>query len=350
MKQIFLLLLILPIGCLKQSEPVLSEKMIYIYPTLDSVYDLALQNDTLYVANGELGFKVFKISADKKVVMNSLYEGLAFSEEENIINIEHTSEFAFLFFLDKFNFTYVRPKVSIFDQNFSEMKAQSNCYNYHSKSTILKNNSSTPSILTLNRKIDQFDENNRNTSIGLSEFEGHFEYGYIDKNCSLELLESLSYELSDIDFENERLFLSNPNKDIPSIQVYDENIGTFSLAFEDTLLVKPITIRAYENAYVVGLDNKAGCYIALLDVNGNLGDSESKFNFAEGYTIRDVHYSNSLLTLSAGYGGVLVYDWDGESIPTPRAMISSGYAYTSLVFDHNKIIVGTKNGIKIYEI
>jgi hypothetical protein len=99
------------------------------------------------------------------------------------------------------------------------------------------------------------------------------------------------------------------------------------------------------------LNNKAGCYIALLDENG---DIDGKFHIANSFTIRDVHFSNNLLVLSAGYGGVLVYDWDGESTPIARAMISTAYAYSTFVLNHenivNHIIVGTRNGIEIYEI
>ena len=75
---------------------------------------------------------------------------------------------------------------------------------------------------------------------------------------------------------------------------------------------------------------------------------------ARGLTIQDIRYdySTSLLTLSAGYDGVLVYDWSGygDDKPIPKAMIDSGYAYSALVYDNNRIIVGTKNGIEIYEI
>tara|TARA_B110000438_G_scaffold156974_1_gene150464 strand:+ start:9564 stop:10607 length:1044 start_codon:yes stop_codon:yes gene_type:complete len=347
MKYVFFTILIFSMGCLKQSEPVVSEKMIYIYPTLDSAYDLALQNDTLYVANGELGIKALKVVNDGNVELNSLYEGIAFSEQENIIDIELSQASEILFALDKFNYTSARYTQSLFDDAYGGMVTQSTCYNYQSKSTVFVDEGN-PQVLTLNRKIDQFDEENRRTSIGKTIISN--EIYYLDKDCSQEILSDLNYGVTDLNFNNGRLYLSNANKNIPSIQVYDENVGAFSFAFEDTLMVEPITIRAYENSYVVGLDDKAGCYIALLDADGNLGGSESKLYMADGFTIRHIHYSNNLLVLSAGYGGALVYDWDGESMPTPRAMISSGYAYSALVYDNNKIIVGTQNGIEIYEI
>ena len=344
MKHTFLLILFFSLGCLKQSEPIVSEKIIYIYPTLDFVYDLALQNDTLYVANGESGIKVFKIVNEGDMAIESLYEGIAFSEEENIINIEFSQVSGILFALDKFNYTYAITKSAIFDLGLSFMKGISDCSQYQSKSIIL-DDSSTPDILTLYRKIDQFDENNRSTVIGKVGFSDL--YYFNGEDCTNDILIDFNYRLTDLDFNNDRLYLSNANRNILSINVYDENEGDFSFAFEDTLLVEPLTVSAYQNTYVVGLDNNAGCYIALLDVNGII---EGKFSIADGFTIRDIHYSNNLLVLSAGYGGVLVYDWDGETTPTQRAMIASGYAYSTLVYENNKIIVGTKNGIEIYEI
>ena len=344
MKLIIFLILSFTVSCLKQSEPVVSEKMIYIYPTLDSIYDIELQNDTLYVANGELGIKAFKIIDDEKPELNLLYEGRVFSEDENIIDLVLPQVSGILFALDKFHYTTARYTQSFFDEAFGGMVIQSTCYNYQSKSTVFIDGVS-PQILTLNRKIDQFDESNRSTSISKTIVLN--EIYYLDKDCSEEIITNLNYGLTDLDFYNNRLYLSNANKDIPSIQVYNENEGIFNLSFEDTLSVTPNTIRAYENTYIVGLDDKAGCYIALLDINGN---KVGKFDFADGFTIRHIHHSNNLLVLSTGYSGILIYEWDGESMPTSRAMILSGYAYSASVYDNNKIIVGTKNGIEIYEI
>ena len=344
MNLIIYIILIFSLGCLKQSEPVVSEKMLYIYPTLDSVYDLELQNDTLYVANGELGIKSFKVQSNEKLILDPIYEGSVFSQEENIINLELSEASRIIFALDKFNYTTARHIESLFDDAFGGMITQSNCYNYQSKSTILLDDLS-PQILTLNRKIDQFDDLNRSTSIGKTIVLN--ETFYLDRDCAEEIIADLNYGLTDLDFYNDRLYLSNPNKDLPSIQVYSENQGVYGLVFEDTLSVIPNTITAYEKSYIVGLGNQAGCYIALLDMNGN---KVSKFPMANGFTIRHIHHGSNLLVLSTGYGGVLVYDWDSESIPSPRAMISTGYAYSALVYDNNKIIVGTKNGIEIYEI
>ena len=60
-------------GCLNESSPVLSEKNIYFYPTLDYTYDLELHNDTLYSAVGSMGVKVFKVLVENKMNKQEKY-------------------------------------------------------------------------------------------------------------------------------------------------------------------------------------------------------------------------------------------------------------------------------------
>ncbi len=343
MKYFFLIILFF-IGCMKQSTEVKSDKSIFIQPTIDAVYNVEIQNDTLYVANGKDGLKIFEIEDDEYFTLSTIYDGYGFSEGENLISIVTTSNFEYFFLLDKFNYTTARTKESLFVDG-SGMVTQSACYNYQSRSTILVDDAN-PQILTLNRKIDQFDETNRSTSIGKTEFTN--EIWYIDKDCSQEVLSSLNYDLTDLDYYNDRLFLANSNPDTTSIQIFSYTSDNVELVAEDMLSVEPNTIKVYENYYVVGLSDKAGCYIALLDENDGV---HHKFSIANGFSIREVHFSNDRLILSAGYGGVLVYEWSDFSLePQFLAYIASGYAYSARLFDENKIIVGTKNGIEIYEI
>jgi hypothetical protein len=225
------------------------------------------------------------------------------------------------------------------------------CDEYQSKSTLIEDNG-IPQIVTIYRHLDTVNETQPfTTSIERVEIEQIPGLDLYNKNCLGGNLDSLNYDLSDIYFYNEKLFLANANFDTTSIQIYTQDLeGNFDLdPIEVELPEKPLTVRSYEFAYLVGLDNDAGCYISLLESDGN---DEGKFTIAEGFTIRDIHFNQEqeLLLLSTGYGGVLVYDWNGISMPISRAMIASGYAYSALLYNENKIIIGTKNGIEIYEI
>jgi len=338
-------------SCLKQSEPVISEKMIYIYSTLDSVRDIELVGDTLYVANGSEGLKILKLNLDDSESIEPIYEGPIFEGSQNLIKLNYARNSELIFVLNSEDLTYVAPHnfyESIFGFGLFVGIVQCDTDN-HSNSTIIYDGIE-PEILTLFRHLDTGNEvQPHTTSIERSKVLNSDD-GFIESFCDINDLDldSLNYDLSDIYFYNDTLYLANPNFSIPSIQIYYQNIDdNFELVREDTLSAYPKTVRGFDSAYVVGLDNDAGCYIALLDTEGGV---YRNFTVAKGYTIRDIHYSQNLLLLSAGYDGVLIYEWDGVNDPNPYALISSGYAYSALVYKENKIIIGTKNGIEIYEI
>jgi len=346
MKRFFFIFIIFFLGCLKQSEPVSSAKMIYFHSTLDSVRDIELVDDTLYVANGSEGLKILKLNLDDSGSIELIYEGLITTGEQDIIGINIAKNSRVLFVLDRFKYTYV-GSMNFFTGIFGLENIA--CDEYQSKSTIIEENG-TPQILTIYRHLDTVNETLPfTTSIERVEIEQISGLDLYNKNCLGGNLDSLNYDLSDIYFYNKKLFLANANFDTTSIQIYTQDLeGNFELdPIEVGLPEKPLTVRSYESAYLVGLDNDAGCYITLLDSECV---AQCNFTIANGYTISDIHYNQNLLLLSAGYDGVLVYDWEGISEPTPRALISSGYAYSALVYKENKIIIGTKNGVEIYEI
>ena len=93
-----------------------------------------------------------------------------------------------------------------------------------------------------------------------------------------------------------------------------------------------------------------GCYITLLNEHGISGNLFDKLHIAEDFSVYDIDYDeqNNKLLLSCGSSGVLVYDWDGESLSvTLDKHILSSYAHTAKFHD-GMVIVGTENGIEIY--
>jgi len=411
-------------GCLKQSEPVVSEKLIYIYQTTDSVYDLELMDDTLYVANGVSGLKVLIINLDYDVSLDSLFEGNLVSEDERFVDVIVSDNYLFL--LEKLE--YINATTYILNRKFPlnpDIFGNLNCNKYQSKIVFSGVNefSDNEELIILRQGRDSEDNYVDRKVL----FAGHFApaIGYVDKkdcvdielnkfnenginilhdecedlldcnndpngtalvdNCSIcsggntgltpcpepvdcnnieygnsylnncgDCISVLNDNLSDIEYykrnDGDYLYLTNPNEDTSSVQIFIRiEQDNFEFVNEFFLPSKPLTIKIYEHAYIVGLADDNGAYIMLLDTDAL---DDNNFTIANGYTIQDIRFdeSSNLLVLSAGYDGVLVYDWDGESMPTPRSIISSGYAYSALVFDINKIIVGTKNGIEIYEI
>ena len=169
-------------------------------------------------------------------------------------------------------------------------------------------------------------------------------------DCSDTLYKYLNYDIEDVYYDDEKLYLVNPEDDSYSVIILNHNLIDDTFTPADTLILnsKPITIKAINNYVFIGLDNN-GCYIKLLD-SGNTNNSN--FNIAPGYTIQDIQLFDNYITLSAGYGGSLIYKWDEPGIISDEDLVfllSGIYAYKTVMHGNN-IIVGTKDGLHIYEI
>ena len=94
----------------------------------------------------------------------------------------------------------------------------------------------------------------------------------------------------------------------------------------------------------LGLSNSNGC--TMMVMNGS--DMENSIDFAKGYTIKGVHVDNDLLVLAAGHDGILLYDWNLNSVSF-RGRISTSYANSVKVAD-NIIFVATEDGLEVIQI
>ena len=90
MNKIFLIIIIAFIGCLKHSDPNISEKMIFQYPTDDAAYDIELLGDTLYVANGTDGMRILKVNLENQISLDSIFVGSIATSNERFVDIVAT--------------------------------------------------------------------------------------------------------------------------------------------------------------------------------------------------------------------------------------------------------------------
>ena len=107
------------------------------------------------------------------------------------------------------------------------------------------------------------------------------------------------------------------------------------------------------NIVIGGFSNYRGCYMALLDSNG---DINSNLTFANGYSISAIGYDETstqgLLALGAGNDGVILYNWDGGMSVSLKGIIDVGknnYVFDVEVVGDN-IYVASENGITIYKV
>ena len=98
-----------------------------------------------------------------------------------------------------------------------------------------------------------------------------------------------------------------------------------------------------------GFDNDRGCYMALLDSDGEI---VGNLSFADGYSINAIDYKSGVLALAAGNDGVLIYDWDESLGLDLKGILNVGddnYVYDVKVHNDD-IYVASENGISIYNI
>ena len=181
---------------------------------------------------------------------------------------------------------------------------------------------------------------NNNYSVGIS---GNKVIGYsiitsnIDSNCGT---------LIDLN-TSENFSLVNEMTSTFSVYDYNSNSNYIEFNYDIETPSKVKSIYSFNDYILVGLYDE-GCYITLLGDNTN---SLVKLEGTNSFTVNDIYYDeiNQILLLSAGSGGVLIYNWNGLSAnPNFLGHVVSSHAYTARMLDGKYIIIATKYGVEIY--
>ena len=106
------------------------------------------------------------------------------------------------------------------------------------------------------------------------------------------------------------------------------------------------TIMSFNNTVFSGHSYNKGCYMSFLDDDGEL---INKISIADGYNIRAIDTDGEVITLAAGYDGILVYQWIDNSNIKFLGKITSGYA-NSVKIKNNHVYSATRDGLEIYKI
>jgi len=167
----------------------------------------------------------------------------------------------------------------------------------------------------------------------------------VSASCGEYSIDNLNVNTNDMYFNNNQFFIANPHKNINSFELYEKN-GELIDSYEVDYEVK--SIYSINNYILAGTEN--GCYITLLEGDGISDDEDSKLLIAEGSTIYDIYFNEGKLILSTGIGGIIVYDWDGNSMNINENLrIYSSYAYTARIIN-DVYFIATKDGLEIYNI
>ena len=334
------------------SEPNDSTSIPYQRYLDGNIRSLDIFNDTLFVASEDEGIVIYKIINDSEVRLDSIFTS-------NIVDVPVTLDIAensrSLIVLDDYNHNYIGSLD--WDEIQSENMSVVSCDDYQRKAAFIDYPDKPIELITPYRHKptqNEVDTLAWNTSfLHRDKLDANtYELGYYSPNCleSDTLYKYLNYDIKDVYYNNDKLYLVDPDVELDAIVILNHDLDNDSFTPYDTLHFdsKPITVKTTENYMLVGFDDDEGCSLKLLDTSSQ---NNSNFNIAPGYTIQDIQIFENHIALSAGYGGVLIYEWDGSSSISDDDlifMLGGIYAYKTFIYN-NIIIVGTKDGLQIYE-
>ena len=383
-KKILLMGLFLLFGCDNSNSP-FNESEYYDLSTIQigEVRDLDLFDDMLFVATESRGIYIYEIFSNN---LETLYENQEWGIGKDMRSIYYADNVSMLYALDRFGYTYHAYLPHLLDDN----PYTGSCSPDSTPDTLLINNCAATQTHATKFSVDKFGDVGPELYI-LYKHNADNELYTEDSYSSLNFMEysfnpeasgsmfceffttcednaltsiesavedvesSLGYDVSDIFYLDDKLYVANPRNDINSFEIYEKNQNSDELEdvvyslftyYETDTKVKSIYAI---NDYVLA-GTESGCYITLLEGGGLSDDEDSKLLLAEDYTIYDIYFSENKLILSAGINGIIIYDWDGSSMDINEDMrIHSSYAFTAR-FINNMYFIATKNGLEIYNI
>tara|TARA_Y100000996_G_scaffold384358_1_gene341005 strand:+ start:16 stop:1155 length:1140 start_codon:yes stop_codon:yes gene_type:complete len=373
LKQILLLVLLLLLGCDNSNSPFNdSEPYNLISVDIGEVRDLDFSNDRLYIATESEGIYIYEIqpssNSENDIMLSdgsyltTLYENVDWGEGKDIRSIKYSENTNMLYALDRFGYTYhnsvdyLLGQLSPFYLSCSDTLIANMCSatQTHATKFALDDGNESPELYILykhNADNELYTEESYSSlkfmnyvisplnSLGFCELFGTCE------NEAITIDDSLSYNVNDIFYVDDKLYVANPNKDISSFSIYEKDGGLIDSYVTDSDVK---SIYAVNDYIVAGTKN--GCYITLLEGDGISSDEVDKLFIADGYSINNIHFDGNKLILSAGIEGVIVYSWDGNSMNLIEGLrIHSSYAYTAR-FINEMYFIATKNGLEIYQL
>ena len=382
-KQMLLMGLFLLFGCDNNNSP-FNESEYYDLNIMQigEVRDLDIFDDMLFVATESRGIYIYEIFSNN---LEILYENQDWGIGKDMRSIYYASNVNMLYALDRFGYTYHSYLPHLLDDN----PYTGSCSPNSTPDTLLINNCAATQTHATKFSVDKFGDvgpelyilhkHNADNELYTEDSYSSINFMQYDFNPQIssdfceffttcednalistnsnvdEIEDSLGYDVSDIFYLDDKLYVANPRNDINSFEIYEKDQSSnplddivYSLLTYHETDTKVKSIYAVNDYVLAGTES--GCYITLLEGGGLSDDEDSKLLLAEDYTIYDIYFSENKLILSAGINGIIIYDWDGNSMDINEDMrIHSSYAFTAR-FINNMYFIATKNGLEIYNI
>ena len=348
-------------GCLEHNNPVIpsgSEDIIHdLIPTLGEVRDIFIdkEDSIFFIGTESQGLAIYKLN--NNFGLDSLYENDLWGVGKDIRSVYYDNGNQLVYALDRFGYVYHEYLPNILDGSLDTL-SQINCgaTSTHATKFVVDEQGvgGNPDIYALykhNADNELYLENSFSEMKQISyNFLFDFENDVNFHDCfdAFNQNDTLFYGVSDLHYNQNKIFISNLDSNVYSYGVFEENGNILDL---DTVESKVLSIYSFNDFIFNGLKDN-GCYITLLNGDSFSDDATHKLHIAEGLSVLDIYYDveNSKLLLSCGSGGVLVYNWDGQSFNfNEQVRLFSSYAFTAKIFEH-LIYIATKNGLEIFNI
>ena len=353
---------------------------------LGKVRDLHFNDNRLFVGTEDNGVYIYDIlseSTENSIALSNgqfldlLYESREWGIGKSIRSLYYSDDSEILYAIDNFSYTYhgylpyllgdyepdlCSPPDTLMQNRCSFLQS-------HATKFTVDDTSESPELYILykrNANIESYLENSF-SEVKLMQYifppEETLEFCDFIADCETDAIsieDSLSYNVNDIFYADNKLYIANPTENLNSFSVYDTQAEDLSF-LDEYITDSPVrSIYSINNTILAGTEN--GCYITLLDDGGISDITESKLIIAEDFTIYDIFYDGERLILSCGSKGILVYDWNGlDSEPSESLRIMNsgnttfgleGFNYTAVArFYNGMYFVSTEDdGFQIYNI
>ena len=359
-----------------------------------------LTKDLLLVANEFDGLLIYEILSNQNDISLSLIysnNGFEYTDDplENIVDLElrsiyYSEQSQTLFVLDKFEYVYNIYLPALLIDDSENNNCSVNTFNpinslvcgaidsYHATQFSVNESGSQSGGFGLGgvpTEIFILNKHNSNNELYLDESYSEvqlinytfppletacFGNGSPTSSCVSENIDNLSYNVTDVHFNNDFIFVGNPSDDYYSFNVYQYNSVSQQMNFIDEMVTSSkvstlnYALNNQNEGYIYWGQRNGGCYITLLPANGFFDGNNTIFHLGESFTVNDIEYDSdeNILLLSCGSDGVLVYDWNDDSGLEPVFIghFTSSYAYKAKLYNGNTVIVGTELGLELFNI
>ncbi len=166
-------------------------------------------------------------------------------------------------------------------------------------------------------------------------------WGYLSQRY-----DDLNVDSQDIYFSDSTLYVANSQLGIQIFKQTSSGGLEFKSEF-DNIPGEVSDIYANNGLVIAGLTDDKGCYLALLDSNGQ---PTVNLRIADGYTVQGIDMYNNVLALAAGSDGVLLYDihWtENQILASEIGFVDADYTYKVELVNEYCVFAATRNGIQV---